>query len=139
MDLSQDRVQNECAVLAVQLKRLKNYSTSSVAQKGKGKGKGHCRTGHEGPEGEWRYSSTLSLTSALDGVAGQRQAPAALRPEKTRYSLYERLGGPQGQSGWVRNSQKGNIFFSTLMQAIWTGSHIIVRINMKGLQIFRFL
>ena len=30
----------------------------------KGKGKGHPRTGHEGPEGEWRYSSTLSLTSA---------------------------------------------------------------------------
>jgi hypothetical protein len=27
-------------------------------------------TGHEGPEGEYRYSSTLSLTSALDGVGG---------------------------------------------------------------------
>jgi hypothetical protein len=26
-------------------------------------------TGHEDPEGEKRYSSTLSLTSALDGVA----------------------------------------------------------------------
>jgi hypothetical protein len=25
------------------------------------------RTGHEGPEGKYRYSSTLSLTSALDG------------------------------------------------------------------------
>jgi len=33
---------------------------------GKGKGKVHPRTGHEGPEGEQRYSSTLSLTSALD-------------------------------------------------------------------------
>jgi hypothetical protein len=32
-----------------------------------GKGKVHPRTGHEGPEGEYRYSSTLSLTSALDG------------------------------------------------------------------------
>jgi hypothetical protein len=31
------------------------------------KGKGHSRTGHEGPEGKYRYSSTLSLTSALDG------------------------------------------------------------------------
>jgi hypothetical protein len=40
-----------------------------LASKGKGKGKGkvYPRTGHEGPEGEWRYSSTLSLTSALDG------------------------------------------------------------------------
>jgi len=36
--------------------------------KGKGKNKGHPRTGHEGPKREQRYSSTLSLTSALDGV-----------------------------------------------------------------------
>jgi hypothetical protein len=28
------------------------------------------RTGHEGPEAEQRYSSTLSLISALDGVGG---------------------------------------------------------------------
>jgi hypothetical protein len=33
----------------------------------KGKGKVHPRTGHEGPEGEERYSSTLPLTSELDG------------------------------------------------------------------------
>jgi hypothetical protein len=38
--------------------------------KGKGKGKVHPRTGHEAPEGEWKYSSTLSSTSALDGVGG---------------------------------------------------------------------
>ena len=31
------------------------------------KGKDHPRTDHEGPEGEQRYSSTLSLASALDG------------------------------------------------------------------------
>jgi hypothetical protein len=31
------------------------------------KGKGHPTTGHESPEREQRYSSTLSLTSALDG------------------------------------------------------------------------
>jgi hypothetical protein len=30
------------------------------------KGKGHPTTGHEGPERKWRYSCTLSLTSALD-------------------------------------------------------------------------
>jgi hypothetical protein len=40
-------------------------------------GEVHSRTGHEGPEGEYKYSSTLSLTSALDGVYGQRHAPAA--------------------------------------------------------------
>jgi hypothetical protein len=38
--------------------------------KGKGKGKVHPRTGHEDPEVEKRYSSTLSLTSALGGVGG---------------------------------------------------------------------
>jgi hypothetical protein len=30
----------------------------------------HPRRGHEGPEGEKRYSSTLSLTLALDEVGG---------------------------------------------------------------------
>jgi hypothetical protein len=30
------------------------------------KGKVHPRTGHEGPEGEYMFSSTLSLTSVLD-------------------------------------------------------------------------
>jgi hypothetical protein len=34
---------------------------------GKGKGKVHPRTGHEGPEGEQRYSFSLSLTSVQDG------------------------------------------------------------------------
>ena len=36
------------------------------------------------------------------GVWGQHHAPAALPPGKTRYSLYRRLGGPQGRSGRVR-------------------------------------
>jgi len=35
-------------------------------------------------------------------VGGQRHAPAALPPGKTRYPLYTRLGGPQGRSGQVR-------------------------------------
>jgi hypothetical protein len=37
---------------------------------------------HEGVLGKWRYSSTHSLTSALDGVGGRLQAPAALLPGK---------------------------------------------------------
>ena len=36
------------------------------------------------------------------GVGGQRHAPAALSPGKTRYPLYRRLGAPQGRSGRVR-------------------------------------
>jgi len=45
--------------------------------------------------------SALSLTSALDGVVGQRHASAALPPGKTRYPLYRMLGGPQGRSSCV--------------------------------------
>jgi len=41
-----------------------------------GRGNGHPRTGYEGPKKEYRDSSTLSLTSALGGVGGQRHAPA---------------------------------------------------------------
>jgi len=66
------------------------------------KGNIHPRTDHEGADGEYRYTSTLSLTSALDGLGGQRHAPAALPPGKTRYPLYRRLGGPQGRSEQVR-------------------------------------
>ena len=73
-----------------------------ITQWDKGKGKGHPVTGHEGPEGEQRYSSTLPSTSALDGVDGQRHAPAALPPGKNRKSLYRSLGGPQSRSGQVR-------------------------------------
>jgi hypothetical protein len=47
----------------------------------KGKGEVHPRTGFEGPEVEWRYSSTLSLTSVLGGVGGQCHAlPLGKRP-----------------------------------------------------------
>jgi hypothetical protein len=42
------------------------------------------------------YSSYSFLTLAVDGVSGQRHAPAALYP---RYPLYRRLGGPQSRSG----------------------------------------
>jgi hypothetical protein len=34
-------------------------------------------------------------------VGGQNHAPTALPPKKTRYLLYGKLGGPQGQSGEV--------------------------------------
>jgi len=38
------------------------------------------------------YSSNVSVTLALDGVGGQRHAPAALSPGTTRDPLYRRLG-----------------------------------------------
>jgi hypothetical protein len=36
------------------------------------------------------------------GVGSQRDSRAALPPRKIRYTLYRRLGGPQGQTGQVR-------------------------------------
>jgi len=38
----------------------------------------------------------------LDGVGGQRHAPSALPPGKTRHPLYKTLGGPQSRSGQVQ-------------------------------------
>ena len=46
------------------------------------KGKVHPRTGQEGPEGEWRYSSTLSLTLALDGGRWSTPCPVRFTPGK---------------------------------------------------------
>jgi len=53
----------------------------------------HPRTGHEGPKGEQRYRSTLSLISAPDGMGSQRHSPTVLHPgERT---------GTQCIGGWV--------------------------------------
>lgn len=58
----------------------------------------HPRTGHESPEGEQRYSPTLSLTSVLDGGGLSTPHHSYFTPGKeTRYPLYKRLDEPQGQ------------------------------------------
>jgi hypothetical protein len=41
----------------------------------------------------------LSLTSAPEGVGGQRHAPAPLPPGMSRYPLHRMLGEPLGRSG----------------------------------------
>ena len=67
------------------------------------KGKVHHRKGHEGPKEEQSYSTTLSLTSALDVSGLSTPRPGRFIPGKeTQYPLYRRLGGPQGRSGRVR-------------------------------------
>ena len=68
----------------------------------KGKGKGHPRTGHEGPEVQQMYSSTISLTSALDVGGWSTPRPGHFAPGKIPYPFYRRLGGPQGRSRRVR-------------------------------------
>jgi hypothetical protein len=49
--------------------------------RGEVKVKVHPRRGHEGPQRDHRYSSTLSLTSALYRVRGQRDSPTAVLTE----------------------------------------------------------
>jgi hypothetical protein len=57
--------------------KLMSQQKVKVKVKVNGKGKFHPITGHEVPEVEYSYSSTLSLNSTLDGVGGQRHASAA--------------------------------------------------------------
>jgi hypothetical protein len=64
-------------------------------------GKPHPMTGHDGPDGEYRYSST-PLTSALDVRRWSALRPGRFTTGKeTRYLSYTRLGRPQGRSGRV--------------------------------------
>jgi hypothetical protein len=49
---------------------------------GKGKDTDHPRTGHEGPEGEQRYSSTHNHSQSQIGVGGQSHATTALPQER---------------------------------------------------------
>jgi len=59
--------------------------------------------GHEGPEGKQRYSSTLSVTSALDGCGCLMSRSGFFTlGEETRYALCTRLRGPRGRSRRVR-------------------------------------
>ena len=51
-------------------------------------------------------------------VGGQRQAPAALTPRKTRYPLYRRLGEPQGRSGLVRKISPSQGFDPRTVQPV---------------------
>jgi len=64
------------------------------------KGKIHPTTSHGGPEGEYKYSSTLSLNLALDGVGVQRHGPAALNLGKTGGTLLQEAGWAPG-SFWT--------------------------------------
>jgi hypothetical protein len=56
-------------------------------------GKVRPRTGHEGPEEEERYSSTLSLTSELDGGVWPTPRPGRFTPGKRPSTHFTR--------GWV--------------------------------------
>ena len=65
-------------------------------------GKVHPITGLQGPGGEYMYSSTRSLTSALGGGGWSAPRPDLTSGRETRYPVYRKLGGPQGRSEQVR-------------------------------------
>ena len=72
------------------------------------------------------------------GVGGQCHALAALPPGKTQYPLYKRLGGPQGQSGWVRKISPPLGFDSLTVQPVascYTDCAILVHTNLLRMNI----
>ena len=92
---------------------------SSFIFVGKGKGKAHPRTGREGPEGEWRCSSTLSLTSPLDGDGWSTPLLDRFNPGKGFW--YEFIGGwvgPQDRTGRVRKISPAPGFDSRTVQSV---------------------
>ena len=54
------------------------------------------RTGHEGPEGEQTYSSTLPSTSSLDGDGWSTPRPGRFTPEKAPLPIVYEAGGAPG-------------------------------------------
>ena len=63
---------------------------------GKGKGNVHPRTDHEDPEGKQRCSSTLSLTSSLDGIGLSTPRPGRLTPGKEPLPIIQDAGWAPG-------------------------------------------
>jgi hypothetical protein len=81
---------------------LKIYTMWVVNTKSRENDKFRPRRGHQGLDGEYRYSSTLSLTSALDGGGWSKPRPGRFTPRKEiRYPFYRRLGESKGRSGRV--------------------------------------
>jgi hypothetical protein len=59
-------------------------------------------------------------------LGGQRHAPAASPPGKTRYPLYTRLGGPHGRSGRVRKISTPPGFDPRTVHRVATQNYFIV-------------
>jgi len=77
-------------------------------------GKVHPRTGHEGPK-------VHSLTSALDGMGGQRQVPAALLPVKRHGIVLQQCGWNSGL-GWTGVENLSTIGIRSLDRQACSGS-----------------
>jgi hypothetical protein len=75
---------------------VKTKEITDICRLVKGKGKVHPITGHEGPEVGYRYSSTLSLTLALDWGGWSMPRPSCFSPEKDTVSIVQEAGWTPG-------------------------------------------
>jgi hypothetical protein len=66
----------------------------------------HPSTGHEGPEGEDRYNSTLSLTSTLDKEWVVNATPQPLYPQERPGTHY--IGGWVGLRAGLDGCRKSS-------------------------------
>ena len=71
--------------------------------------KGRVRhiTGHEGPEGEWRYSSALSLTSTVDGSGLLTPRPGRFTSGDKPVPVVWEVGRAPG---WVWSSRTSKLY-----------------------------
>jgi len=89
------------------------------------------KTGHEDPEGDYRYSSTLSLTSAIDGSGWSTPHPGRSTPGKATSYVLQEAGWDQGRSGRVRkislppgfNTQTVQLVAQSLYRLSYPGPH----------------
>jgi hypothetical protein len=88
---------------------VRNIFGYSVVMSAAGNAVGHPRTGHEGPEGEQRYSFTLSLTSALDGSGWSTALSDPFNPGKTRYPFTGGWVGPRASLDRCKKSRPHGI------------------------------
>jgi hypothetical protein len=77
---------------------------------------------HESVLGEWRYSSTHSLTSALDGGKWSASRPGRFTPHRKCpwYPLDRRLSGPQSGSEHGGEEKNSSLHYSRVLKT-WKG------------------
>jgi hypothetical protein len=93
------------------------------------KGEVNPITGHERPEGEQTYSFTLYLTSAVDGLGGQRHAPAALSP--TMRPATNCIGGWMGPRAILDWSGKSRLHLDSI-----SGPSVLVNLRVSLVESF---
>jgi len=76
------------------------------------KDKNHLRTGHEGPKGEWRYSSALSLISALHRGGWSTPRPGRFAPGKNPVPIV-------WEAGWAS-------------EPVWTGAEYLALTGIRS-------